>query len=191
MSTGRLILAPQDPFHIVEYDNLLDTLTSIGLAGPAVEGRENAFFAGDDLMQLITFAGCSPFLRFEPESPEDDDFCHLQLTLKSEKDDPLFLSGETSKPPACPHCRKPVKGWQEKMASWRQSKGEWLCEGCGESNSPMMLNWRKYAGFGRTLVEIFSIFPGEAVPVPTLLTGLKENTGVGWIYFYIINPATK
>ena len=185
MNTGRLILTPQDPFHTLEYDALVTILTELGLAGIPLEGREYAYFAGDDLMQLITFAGCSPFLRFEPESPKDDDFCHVQLTLKSEAEDPLFLHGENSKPPACPNCRKPVKGWQEKMDSWQQTNGEWICEGCGESNSPMMLNWRKYAGFGRTLVEIFSIFPGEAVPVPSLLTGLEEKTDVGWIYFYV------
>jgi hypothetical protein len=49
----------------------------------------------------------------------------------------------------------------------------------------MDLLWRQNAGFGRLFVTIEDIFPGEAVPVPGLLDGLRRATGTDWHYFYI------
>jgi hypothetical protein len=49
----------------------------------------------------------------------------------------------------------------------------------------MALLWRKNAGFGRVFVTVEDVFPGEAVPVPTLLEGLRAASGVDWRYFYL------
>jgi hypothetical protein len=47
------------------------------------------------------------------------------------------------------------------------------------------LDWKQQAGFGRRLIEVEEVFPGEAVPTQSLLDLLKRASGSGWRYFYI------
>ena len=185
MNSGRLILTPEDPYAIADREQLISLLGAMEIMGAPLEKRKNAFAGGEALMKWISFAGCSPFLRFEPEGPNDDDFCHLRITIHTTDEPPVFLYGEQTKPPACPHCRQPLKEWPPMVEQWRQSEAKWECSGCGKRVAAPEMNWRRYAGFAKTLVEIFSIFPGEAVPVPSLLGRLAEETGVKWHYFYV------
>lgn len=185
MNTGRLILIPEDPNTTVGSERLIPLLATLGMIGAPLEERENAFSAGESLMKWISFAGCSPFLRFEPEGPDDNDFCHLRITTGNNDSLPVFLYGDATKPPICPYCRQPLKEWLPMALQWQKTGELWKCTGCGEKVAAPEMNWRRYAGFGKTLVEIFSIFPGEAVPVPSLLTALAEGTGINWTYFYL------
>ena len=47
------------------------------------------------------------------------------------------------------------------------------------------MNWRKSAGFARQFIEIFNVYPNEAVPADALLSALQQASGVTWKYFYV------
>ena len=60
----------------------------------------------------------------------------------------------------------------------------WACTRCGAATDPGSLDWRRSAGIGRFFVQIFDVFPEEAVPLNRLLEELAQ-TGCGpWRYFY-------
>ena len=40
----------------------------------------------------------------------------------------------------------------------------------------------------RLFIEIWGVYPSEAVPAPSLLAGLADTTGVLWKYFYSSTP---
>ena len=184
MATGRLILAPRDPYLLLGQAPLLAALQGLKLTGAPLPNRSLAYSAGDAFMQWISFAGCSPFLRFEPESSEDDAFCHIRLTLVM-GNQPLFLGGNNSKPPVCSHCKHTLTEWRQLMQQWQEDQPTPACSKCGTRIEPAGLNWRRHAGLGRTLVEIFNVFPAEAVPVPALFDRLLQHTGCSWHYFYV------
>lgn len=184
MSIGRLILTPRDPWLFLDQAPLLDGLRALRLAGAPLPDYPGGFEAGDAFMQWISFAGCSPYLRFEPESAADQAFCHLRLTLVEEAQ-PRFLAGGNSKPPACPHCRQAINPWRPLMARWQQEPGGLPCPRCGQTIDPLCLNWRRQAGVGRTLIELYNVFPGEAVPVAALFEHLQRISGGPWHHFYV------
>jgi hypothetical protein len=45
--------------------------------------------------------------------------------------------------------------------------------------------WRQDAGIARFFIQIEDIFPGEAVPVPTLLQELIQAADCPWRHFYL------
>lgn len=185
MNTGRLILTPDNPHTLFDASGVEGLLRDLGMiANPLPEVAGHAFAAGDNLMRLISFAGCSPFLRFEPEGAGDEDFCHVRIT-SSAGATPAFYAGSNTKPPCCPHCRRALSDWRPAVEDWLQRGMLWECGSCGKSIAAPELNWRRHAGFARSLVEIFSVFPGEATPIPSLLEKLGRQTrGRAWRFFY-------
>ncbi|MBU0500712.1 MAG: hypothetical protein KJ558_14495 [Gammaproteobacteria bacterium] len=186
MTTGRLILTPDDPYSLFEPEGVAVLLLEMGIVGePLREVADNAFAAGEDLMRWISFTGCSPFLRFEPSGLGDEDFCHVRITV-NRGNAPVFHASNNTKPPLCPYCRGAVREWRSLVEGWVAHGAPLRCECCGNGIAATELNWRRYGGFARGLVEIFSVFPGEAVPVPALLERLTQTgTGTGpWRYFY-------
>lgn len=184
MTTGRLILTPHSPYGLFESEGVAALLLELGLMGEPLRGvAHNAHAAGEDLMRWISFAGCSPFLRFEPSEAGDEDFCHVRITTHG-GDAPVFYAGSNSKPPLCPHCRGTLREWRSMVENWVSQGTPWHCDGCGKTVAAPDMNWRRHAGFARGLVEIFSVFPGEAVPVPALLERLGQAGCGPWRYFY-------
>ncbi len=184
MTIGRLILAPADPQAVLPSAQVLAQLQRLELCGDMLPGRADQYAVGEAFMQWISFAGCSPFIRYEPESAEDEAFCHLRL-WQAEGERPGFFSGPNSKPPSCPHCGKALTEWQAMMSRWQQGGEMGNCRHCSTALDPLQLNWRRHAGLGKTLVAIYNIFPGEARPLTALLERLGEIDESGpWIYFY-------
>ena len=103
--TGRLLLVPQDPFHLPDLRLLADGLAAAGFTGSPLLGRPNGFTVGDNFLQLITFAGCSVHLSLLPT--DDSPFCHVLLAGPYPR--PHFASGRNTRPPRCrvvPHARR-------------------------------------------------------------------------------------
>jgi hypothetical protein len=59
------------------------------------------------------------------------------------------------------------------------------CPTCGETSPPWAYDWKQKAGFGRLLIRIEEVFPGEAVPTPELMDLLQSSAGCSWRYFYL------
>jgi hypothetical protein len=133
---------------------------------------------GEQFLSLITFMGCSPFVRLEPDSPDDAGHCHL--TLVGPLPEPILRQGQNSRPPLCGNCRKPIP-------EWRHYKPEdaLKCPRCGTANPADRLDWKHNTGIARLFIEIHNIFPGEAIPTPKLINALGSLTSSEWDYFFL------
>ena len=177
---GILILHPDDPGSRPQLQQLRQLLTGIGLIGVAVAGRQQSFAAGEQFLQLITFMGCSPHIRLEPQDEHDSGYCFVRLVSF---DTPQLRVSAHARPPRCQACAKPVaEAWPEEYAS----HGAVTCPHCRHRHQqPRQLRWRNDSGMGRVFIEIHNIFPGEAQPVAALLRQLQEIDGSPWRYFYL------
>lgn len=183
-STGRLLLAPLDPWFAPDAAALLRHLQQIELCAEPLPQWPDAWAAGDDFMRWISFAGCSSFVNLEPESAGDEAFCHLRL-LQSSTDQPLFVAGRSTKAPLCPECKTPWGQWPEAMPRWTGNSQTFACPNCASDLDPLKLNWRRQAGFGRLLLDFWNIFPGEARPIDGLFSELEKVTGTRWGHFFV------
>ena len=81
----------------------------------------------------------------------------------------------------CPACRKDVQDWQQQLDAGRD---QWACGSCGETVTLETLNWRQCAGYSRWFVEIWHVYPHEAVPAEALIARLEELAGGRCDFFY-------
>jgi Zn ribbon nucleic-acid-binding protein len=182
LHTGRLLLVPQDPFHLSDLGLLTNGLVTAGFVGSRLPGRPDGFAVGDNFLQLISFAGCSVQLSLSPA--DDSPFCHLRLVGPFPR--PHFAYGGNTRPPRCPACRTPFLGWRDQISRWeRDAIAPVQCASCGTRSAPWELDWKNAAGFGRLFVQVEEVFPGEAAPTPALLQLLADISGTAWRYFYV------
>lgn len=183
--TGHLLLAPDPLEPMPPPAPVLACLREMGFAGRSLDDEKpDAFLVGEHFLQLITFMGCSPHIELEPPA-DGSPFCHLRII--GPLPDLQLMRGENTRPPSCVQCRGRLSLWREEVENWcaHPERADVLCPRCGHRQRPVDLGWRRNAGFGRLFVAVEDIFPGEAVPVPVLLQGLKRASGVNWSYFYI------
>jgi hypothetical protein len=176
LHTGRLVLTPQDPYRVPQTpQGLFKALRELGLIGACLD-RNQAYLLGEAFMQLITFMGCSPFIRLEPDE-SGEPFCHLQVD--GPLAEPMLLTGKNSLPPRCEACRKRIIDWQKRPGQRA------TCPHCSHQQDPATYDFKQSAGFGRFLLKIENIFPQEAIPSPRLLDTLQQAcNGNPWHYFY-------
>lgn len=178
---ASLVLHPSDKSWLPNNDGDLYTLLqTTGLAGPALPDRYGSgYFVGNRFLSLVTFMGCSPAIKLEPDdSQPDQEFCSIRLRL--EKASPLLQVASRNSPPRCPHCRSVV----EVESGDPVAETLMDCKQCGAKTPLYALNWRKTAGYARCFVEITGVYPQEALPTATLLNSLQEFSGCEWCYFY-------
>jgi hypothetical protein len=135
-------------------------------------------------MQLVTFMGCAPFIRLEPDE-SGEPFCHLLIDGPHPRPKPLF--GKNTRPPRCAGCGKPLREWRTNLESWLGKADGWQtsCPLCGHHQDPVTYDFRHSAGCGRLLLCVENIFPQEAIPSLELLDALKRTSeGTPWHYFY-------
>jgi DNA-directed RNA polymerase subunit RPC12/RpoP len=182
--TGRLILTPQDPYLLPdEPETILTPLHEIGFIEHALK-EIPGYLLGERFMQLVTFMGCSPYIRLQPDE-SDEPFCHLRLDGPYPR--PILLSGKNTQPPRCMACRKRLSDWQASFQSWQGSTDNHMarCPHCGYQQDPVTYDFRQSAGCGRLFLIVENIFPQEAIPTPALLDTLKHvSKGNDWRYFY-------
>lgn len=188
MHTGRLVLTPRDPYFVPsDMDRLIGRLQDLEFISATITDQEPpAYLLGDRFMQLVTFMGCSPFIRLEPNE-ENQPFCHFAVLGPFAA--PRFILGKNTRPPNCPACRKRVAAWVEILDLWRKDPDGYqtTCPHCGSKHSPVKFNWRQTAGVGRIFFYVENIFPSEAIPSEDLLQALRDcdPSAQAWNYFYI------
>lgn len=124
-----------------------------------------------------------PHLVFEPPEDGSDRYCHVILHQHQQV---RLYTGQQTAPPRCPSCRHRIADWKTDADNWlKQPDQSWNCPACDACHSPATLDWRQSVGASQILVEIKNIFPGEAVPVDSLMNTLKALSGEKWRYFYI------
>ncbi len=186
LHTGRLVLTPQSPYYSPDdLAGLIAMLREIGFIGDLLPDSQVGYLLGENFMQLVTFMGCSPFIRLEPGDPEQP-FCHLIIDGPSVH--PRLLQGKNTTPPRCAACRKRLVGWQATFEIWQQERPGWqaTCPHCGHNQDPASYDFRQSAGCGRLFLSVENIFPQEAIPSPALINRLQEVThNQTWHYFYL------
>lgn len=177
---GSLYLSPKDINASPDNPEALITiLQELEIIGPAIND-EAEFAAGEGFPRHVVFAGCSPYLRFEPETPEDKHYCHVALhgPFKSA----VLVTGENTVKPRCPHCRKRFSDWKEQLEHWQTDGAIAHCHSCNTDTPAIAIDWRQHAAAGRYLIELRNVFPGEASPSDNLIAALKKATGLDWQY---------
>ncbi len=195
MTANKLILYPsQADTPAIDTDALAQGLQSIGLIGPAFQCQGGThYLTGERFLQLLTFLGCSPLIELEPPADpaareaacSEGRFCHIRLA--GNRNGIRFRSSPQAPPPRCPHCRQVETRWPDLLRRWETNPdhSRWNCAECGHRGQLYDLNFRRHAGFARTFIEIWGIFPSEAVPVETLLAALRQLGGCNWNYMYV------
>jgi len=174
---GSLFLTPQNPAS--KFHDLQALKLQLVKDGLILDRDNNPYTCGDEFAKLIIFMGCSPHLLFEPPEDGSDNYCHIILHQYTSAK--LFTGSQTS-PPRCPACRYRIADWKQTL-----NTTHWHCPECGHDTDIFHLDWKQNAGAGSLLIEIKNIFPGEAVPVDSLLNALKGLSGEKWRYFYTTN----
>jgi DNA-directed RNA polymerase subunit RPC12/RpoP len=163
----------------------MDYLQGSGFLGSSlVNLGAAAFQVGEAFLQFITFMGCSPHIEMEPP-PQGGPFCYVHIDGPWLR--PLLRHGRNTQAPRCSACRGRITSWRELLPAWLERPQDPLidCPRCGHRQCPLDLGWRREAGFGQLFIVVEDIFPGEAVPVPALLSNLKGMTASPWQYFYV------
>ena len=183
--TGRLVLTSKPEAPPPPTDLLLAGLRDVGFIGRPLDDRATAvFLTGERFLQLVTFMGCSPHIQLDP--PVDGgSFCHIRL--EGPWPEPRLMRGRNTRPPRCAHCRASLSRWEQELDRWctHPSRADVHCHQCGRHQRPLDLQWRRNAGFGRLFLLVEDIFPGEAVPVSSLMQSLRQTSGSPWDYFYV------
>lgn len=183
MHTGRLVLGPQDPFLAPDPATLEGALRAAGLLAAPLPGGSGAFAAGGGFLELLIFAGCSVQVELSPTG-DGTPFTHVRIA--GPEPVPRFVRGRNTRPPRCRACRAPLRDWQDALSGQAEPGGDAIgCPACGASAPAWAWDWKETAGFGRVLVLIEEVFPGEAVPAPALLDTLARASGGPWRHFYV------
>jgi len=172
---GSLYLTPMSPEDVCDLELLAQALATLQVtAEPIATGEQcRVYYAGDGFARHVVFAGCSPYLRFEPRDAQDRHYCHV--ALHGPFADPRVVTGQNTVKPRCPHCRARLADWRKRL-----DLAAAACAACGGQVTAASLDWRQHAAVGRSLVELRNVFPGEASPSDQLLHTLAEHTGFGW-----------
>jgi len=176
-----LYLHPKDHQAITGTSLLLECLEQTQFIGKLWR-QPHYYLAGDRLLQLLSFAGCSPFLDFSPSENGGSDFCFVQIHGPYAA--PWGFASRMRHIPRCPNCGHKVRDWETLFPEQGPVSEDrhWLCPDCKATTAVDQLRWRNQAAFGRCLVEIHKVFPGEAVPTDQLLGKLGKTTGIEWQY---------
>ncbi len=175
---GSLYIVPEDPFSIPPVPaDVEQVLRDLAIIGDALDN--NSWQAADGFARHVVFAGCSPYLVFDPPGDGSLHFCHLAIHGPYPK--PVLVTGQNHHKPRCPLCRNRFSDWNTLLADWLRS-GEVHCPKCSSRSSVYELDWRQHAVAGRYLIELRNVFPGEAAPSDRLLLELEHASGLKWTF---------
>ncbi|MGD8575910.1 MAG: hypothetical protein PVG50_01870 [Thiohalophilus sp.] len=181
-----LLIYPQDSEYSPKNPaTLIRALQQAGLVGEALDYLPGERYrAGDAFLQHISFLGCSPAVEFEPAGHGNEQFCHVGFLYGDRLE---FRGGPQHVQVYCPHCRHLETDWSAIIDGWHRDPESYryTCPQCGTQTRATELNWRKTGAFARIFIELFNIYPHEAVPTDGILKRLREETGVEWKYIYV------
>ena len=83
---SKLLFTPADSQQSCTAQLLIDGLTDLAWLGkPFAQGPAQSFFIGENFFRYITFMGCAPSMRLEPQSDGDINFCFIHINTELTK----------------------------------------------------------------------------------------------------------
>ena len=175
-----LILHASDPlWRPANLESLTGTLHDLGLLGMRTSSEVSAeFVAGEQFLKLLMFLGCSPQVVLDPDTAQPgQSVCYIRLLVYQTA---IFIAAAARPAARCSNCRAAVD-----LPSVVTYAADCRCQNCGKRHRLADLDWRQAAGFARCFVEIYGIYPQEAVPSNKLLNGLRAYSHCDWKHFYV------
>ena len=187
MSDNTLLIVPKDPTVVPsDLPGLLAELRRQGLIAAAIEPQTDPprYVIGEAYPRLLSFMGCAPYFKTEPDSPQDWDYCHLEV--RGPWPQARLIGRLDEARPRCPHCRKLDRDWLQRLGDHDTPAAEalWTCPHCGGQAPWSSLDWRLRAGYCRLALVLHHVYEGEAVPSPELLNTLTQYSNGPWTWFY-------
>lgn len=191
LSNASLILYPDDTLWQPEQSEaVVATLQQKKFIADKIKDKNQSFYVGDKFLEQIAFMGCAPNIEFVARE-NNSKFCFVHIiNLTSPQ---LFHSTKQARAPHCPLCKKAETNWQQTINKTGENRvdkisnkaqSEIHCNQCNNTSPIETFNWRKSAGYARFFIEIFDIYPREAIPQQAFLDSLKMLHPVDWQYFY-------
>ena len=178
----KLVLFPESVEYVpADWQKIENKLREVGAS--LSEGQKQ-FFVGEEFLRLITFLGCSPHIKIEPDDNSNNDFCYIELSHIEEKIRFRRLSRDLVA--RCPKCRKNIDHGLENIEQLQQSAMTLVvdCLNCQTKTPIYSLDWRHSAAFAHCFIDITHIYPQEAIPGDELLTALEKVSNQKWDYFF-------
>lgn len=181
----RLVLHPAAAVQIpANFNKLPQQLQNLGLLGESLLLHgEHCYRLGERFYQWLTFMGCAPALKLEPDGPGDEKFCHFRF-CESTHAEFRYLRPEVKG--RCPHCRKPGTTAGKIYREYFLQHRDWSCPYCQRTLSPEDICWKHEAGISRMSIDLVDVHPHEVVPTDSLLNELASLTDRNWRYFYAV-----
>jgi len=181
LHNGRLLLAPEDPMAAAPTASLAELLGDGQLISSTSLISATRFSPGKRLFEYIGFTGCAVQLDQGPIGAAG-----FEIELEGPFACPVSRLGRNSRPPRCPGCRRPLADWRAQLDQTERDDSPTLhCADCGAEEPAWRWNWGRQGGFGRLLINLEPVFPGEGRPLPALFR-LLEHLEIGpWRYFYV------
>ena len=181
----KLVLYPVNTEYTpINWLSIKSSLEKVGFIGSAISENSECNFVGERFLQLITFLGCSPEIQLEPEDGNDNNFCRIEFSDLSNNVQFRYFERDISA--RCPKCRKKLSHWSDWLNEWDKSSNSKsvVCEHCDGEMSLFDINWRHNAAFSRCFIDVWHIYPQEAIPTEEILSLLTSETGEQWDYFF-------
>jgi len=172
--THSLYLHPLENGH-ADLQPLSETLQKAGFL--LADNGQGGIRAGDRLMEYITYLGCSPSLSSGG----------VENGLRLHRfDTPRWMGGSAHDRLRFPGCGHPIDDAPKLLAIG----DDWHCPECGATGRLEDIRWRRSAARADLFLEIWPVFPREAVPSDALLALLRQASGADWSWFYSLSSET-
>lgn len=169
-------------------NNVLSKLLELNIIGAPIANVANCYSLADSFMQHIIFMGCSPAIEFETPDvidPEKLDFSFLRMHVVPKV---VPFHGHhypgLQQVPRCRECRRPVAADVAAFVTALSEQQQIQCDTCAAQGDVQALDWRKQTAWGNLFIEIFHVYPHEAVPTDGFLQHLTTASQTPWQYFY-------
>jgi len=185
-SVFKLLLYPKEAYRsFSDTQFIVDALQDIEFICKTKGIFErNHYHIGDKFFDYVTFLGCSPAFKTEPDQTGALDFLHIEMSESTEKAN--FHYNSLGVQARCFQCKSKLNNVLDKVMADKADlkKTQFSCAKCEVNSDILNINWRNTACFVNQFIAIHQVFPHEAIPNESLLLLLQDVTNTPWHYSY-------
>jgi len=171
-----------------------EKLLELAVIQEPIIGLKDSYGLGDGFLQQIIFMGCSPAIELEvPDSIDSNELNFSFARLLHVQDLAPFHGYDFSalqQVPRCRQCRRSVAPDRQAFIDLLEASTntntdkQIVCRACNTAVRLAELDWRKQTAWGNIFIEIFHVYPHEAVPTDAFVQHLSDVSQTPWEFFY-------